>query len=378
MRVVVAGAGVFGATCALTCRERGHEVVLVDPGPLPHPDAASTDLSKLVRMDYGANRFYTAQMERALEGWRSWNQTWPRPLFHEEGMLVLSHTMEAGSFEGDSLRVLDHRGHAVRPVRPGHLTRDFPHWRGFDAGYFNPVAGWAESGAVVAALLERAMALGVVHRAARVLGLLGEDPVCGLLTTGGTLEADVVVVAPGCWLGGLLPELADRVRAVGQPVLHFAPPDPDGWRAPQYPPWAADIANTGWYGFPANADGIVKVANHGPGRVLDPDGPREVDPSWEARFRAFFRAHLPALADAPLVGSRLCVYADSFDGDFFIGRHPARSGLVVSGGGSGHGFKFAPLLGAWAAACVEGGEGPARFGLRELGERRTEDARHDG
>ena len=64
------GGGIFGVTAALALRARGHEVTLVDPGPLPHPLAESTDISKVVRIDYGADEDYTALGERALDGWR--------------------------------------------------------------------------------------------------------------------------------------------------------------------------------------------------------------------------------------------------------------------------------------------------------------------
>ena len=69
-RVLIAGAGVFGVTAAIELRKRGHPVMLVDPGPLPHPLAASTDISKVVRLEYGADEPYTALAERAVEGWR--------------------------------------------------------------------------------------------------------------------------------------------------------------------------------------------------------------------------------------------------------------------------------------------------------------------
>ena len=75
-----------------------------------------------------------------------------------------------------------------------------------------------------------------------------------------------------------------------------------------------------------------------------------------------------------MVGSRLCLYADAFDGDFVITPHPGRPGVVVATGGSGHGFKFAPILGKLIADAVEGRTNP-RFAWRALGERRTEDAR---
>jgi hypothetical protein len=75
-----------------------------------------------------------------------------------------------------------------------------------------------------------------------------------------------------------LPHLSDLMWAVGQPVFHFRVPDPARFRPPFFSVWAADIANTGWYGFPAKSDGTLKVANHGPGRLIHPDEPRQVSP----------------------------------------------------------------------------------------------------
>ena len=67
----------------------------------------------------------------------------------------------------------------------------------------------------------------------------------------------VFVVAAGVWTPVLLPELSDRMWSVGQPIFYFRPEDPDSYRAPSFPPWGADIPRSGWYGFPANPDGVV-------------------------------------------------------------------------------------------------------------------------
>ena len=88
--VVIVGAGVFGAVAALELRERGHAVTLVDRGAVPNADASSTDISKMIRMDYGADVFYHELAEAALDGWDRWNADWPEPLYHEEGFLVLA------------------------------------------------------------------------------------------------------------------------------------------------------------------------------------------------------------------------------------------------------------------------------------------------
>src|SRR5262245_2512006 len=100
---VVVGAGIFGVTAALALRSRGDRVTLVAPGPIPHPLAESTDISKIVRLDYGSDEVYTAMMEEALEGWRRWNAAWPTRLFHETGVLFMTRRpMAPGGFEHDS------------------------------------------------------------------------------------------------------------------------------------------------------------------------------------------------------------------------------------------------------------------------------------
>ncbi|RMH23089.1 MAG: FAD-dependent oxidoreductase, partial [Gemmatimonadetes bacterium] len=249
-------------------------------------------------------------------------------------------------------------------------------------GYLSLHAGWAESGRAVAWMLAQARAAGVeVREGVRVSGLLERGSrVAGVRTEDGdSIEAARVVVAAGAWTPVLLPWLADRLRVVGQPVFHLRPRDAAPYVAARFPPWAADIARTGWYGFPAAADGIVKVANHGAGVPVDPRARPDVPAVWEAHLRDFLVDARPDLADAHIAARRLCLYCDAFDGDFWIAADPAREGLVVAAGGSGHGFKFAPVLGEIVANVLEGrpDEWAPRFAWREAGARRREAARWD-
>ncbi|MCA9514789.1 MAG: FAD-binding oxidoreductase, partial [Myxococcales bacterium] len=162
---VVIGAGVFGVAAAKELRARGHAVTLVDPGPVPHPLAASTDVSKLVRGDYGHDALYTGLMAEALPLWARWNATLPRPLVHFSGWTVLSTTpMAPGTYEGDSFAALEARGAVPERLDAGAIARRFPAWGegGFVDGYVNPRVGWTESGEVVARLVAEAVAAGVV------------------------------------------------------------------------------------------------------------------------------------------------------------------------------------------------------------------------
>jgi glycine/D-amino acid oxidase-like deaminating enzyme len=237
-------------------------VTLLDPHALPYEGASSTDVSKLVRMDYGTDVLYHELAELALEGWDRWNRDWPRPPYHEDGLLVLSRgPMSPGGFEHESWRVLRERGHEPQRMTADALARRFPAWRAgvYSDGYYNGRAGWAESGLVVERLLRLCDALGVRRRAAalrapvattasaathttsathatvatparpatsassaaepaartaphQVQLLLDPDSrVRGVRTAGGeVLEADAVVVCAGAWTPILLPWLGDR------------------------------------------------------------------------------------------------------------------------------------------------------------------------
>ncbi|MEL6271858.1 MAG: FAD-dependent oxidoreductase [Chloroflexota bacterium] len=384
-KIIVVGAGIFGVTAALELKSRGHDVSIFDPGPIPHPEASSTDITKMIRMDYGTDTLYYNMMEQAFEGWRAWNAEWGEDLFHEDGFLLMRKDPFApGIYEQDCFDELTKRGHNPTRVNSEKLAADHPMWNAevYADGYRNDVAGWAQSGRVVEKLSERMREVGIsIHEGAAMQSLLQSDgTVTGIVTADGIEHtADVVIVAAGAWTPVLLPELEDVMWPTGHPVIHFDPPNPDDFRPPTFRPWSADISRTGWYGFPLHPTGVVKIANHGDGIPVDPPGEKVVPQEWIDRALAFVKETFPALADAPIMKTRLCMYCDTWDGDLWVDHDPNRPGLVVASGGSGHGFKFAPVLGGLIADVVEKRPNPfaERFAWRERGELRRESARFD-
>src|SRR6516225_1542847 len=398
-KIIVVGAGINGVTAAIELRKRGHDVALVDPGPLPHALAASTDISKAVRAAYGADEDYTALAERSIKLWRQWNEEFGTKLYHQVGvMFVRRRKMEPGDFEYESLKLLERRGHKVARMDTPELWKRFPAWNPelYRDGVLEIEAGYAESGRAVARLVERAKALGVeLHDGVRFVQLHETDGrVKGVVLAGrqpdavipsgakqsrGTprqalevtprapstslgmtsLPADFVVMAVGAWTPYLLPFTRTFFRATGQPVFHLQPSEPELFAPEQFPVFGADITTTGYYGFPINRDGVVKIANHGAGREMSPDSAeRVVTSDDEKNLRQFLTSTFPPLAEAPIGYTRVCMYCDTHDGHFWIARDPGREGLVVAAGDSGHGFKFAPVLGEIIADAVEGKDNP--------------------
>ena len=379
-RIVVLGGGLFGLSGAIELARRGHWVALFDPGPIPHPDAASTDLSKIVRPDYGADELYTELAERSIDGWRAWNEAWGEELFHPTGLVVLCRApLEQRAVESATFELLRRRGHAPQALDARAIAERFPLWRAgrFVAGYVSPRAGWVASGRAIARLARDAREAGVeVVEGARARPLaLAPGPLREVaFEDGARVAADVVLLAAGAWTAVLHPALGDRLWATAQPVTLLAPDDPSAFRGPAFPVWAADITRDGWYGFPATDEGVLKVANHGTGERVQPAVARDLPASEEARARAFLADALPSAADAPRVGGRRCLYSDSFDGDFLVAADPDRPGLVVAAGGSGHAFKFAPVLGGPIADACEGRTDArlARWAWRARGTLRTD------
>ena len=363
--VVVVGAGINGVTAAIELKKRGHKVILLDPGPLPHPLAASTDISKAVRTAYGADEEYAALAERSIPLWREWNRQFETELYHEIGFLFLrQQQMQPGDFEFESLRVLEQEGRKVERIDSATLRERFPAWKAehYRDGFFERQAGYVESGRVVALLIERAKSLGVELREGNQFTGLdeGDGRVKGvLLDNGQRISGDLVVMAVGAWTPYVLPFTRKFFRATGQPVFHLKPRQPELFAPERFPVFGADISTTGYYGFPLSRYGVVKIANHGPGREMSPDSPeRAVTPQEEKDLREFLSWTFPTLTDALIVYKRICLYCDTRDGHFWIAPDPERPGLVVATGDSGHGFKFAPVLGEIVADAVEGKSNP--------------------
>ncbi len=358
---LVVGAGIFGVTTALSLRSRGYGVTLIDPGPLPYPLAASTDVSKVVRMEYGSNRQYMQMVIRAIEGFHGWNELFGETLYHETGVLAATKEhMDNSEFVNDSYRMLLEEGQSPERLSGEEITRRFPAWTTgvYVDGFYNPRGGYAESGRVVGKLVELAMANGVDVRPGQTADqlLLNGGRMEGMQTReGAAFNSAHTVVAAGSWTPWLLPELQSVMKATGHPIFHLDPKDPAPFTAPEFVVFFGDTARTGWYGFPMLREGVIKISRHGVGIALHPEhDERTVYEEDFAQLRIFLEDTFPALLDAEITYTRRCLYNDTLDEHFWIDHHPEIEGLSIATGGSGHGFKFGPVLGDLIADVVEG------------------------
>lgn len=370
--VLVVGAGIFGLTAAINLRERGRIVTVLDPGPIPHPLAASTDISKVVRMEYGADEAYLLMAAAAREGWLRWNEELGETLYHDWGVtMVAREPMQPGGYEHDSYQMLLKHGFSPERLDADEISRRFPAWQPgrYVDGYFHAQGGWVESGRVITALATKAQQMGVALCSGQTVREVGRER--GRVSTihtaeGQTYSAGEVIICAGTWTPLLVPELVPVMKSTGHPVFHLKPADPTLFQNPHFTVFTAAISQSGWYGFPWHPQAqVVKIANHGIGQQLHPaQDERVVTPADEAHLRSFLADTFPALVEAPIVYTRRCLYSDTLDGHFWMDRHPEVAWLTVAAGGSGHAFKFGPLLGSLIADTLDDQPNPYRAKFR--------------
>lgn len=362
--ILIIGGGIFGITAAVELAKRKYKVGLINPDSIPHHLAASTDITKAVRMEYGSDKEYFKMAERAISIFHEWNDFFKKDLYHEVGYLMLCKDKiesETQTYEGESYKNLMGAGYASNRMNSESLAKNFPVVNTFnytDANY-NPKGGYVESEKLVATLADYARSLGVeiIERQTANEIIVDKGQVNAVRTKeGNTYSCGHAVVAAGANTSYLLPELKPYMKATGHPVFWLKPSDPTPFTPPNFSVFTADISNSGWYGFPYLPHlGVVKIAKHTNGIEIHPDkDDRQIRDEEVKDMREFLKMTFPSLVDAPLVFTRRCLYNDTLDGHFWIDKHPEIKGLSVSSGGSGHGLKMAPVLGEMTADVIEG------------------------
>jgi len=377
---VVVGAGIFGVTTALKLKEEGHTVAILNPDAIPHHLAASTDISKAVRVEYGSDLEYMDMAAECVEGWRDWNDLYGETLYHETGF-ILATSQPLGSdedaYDFTSYQNLLKKGFKPERFDAKELEKRFPAFNTeqYIDGFFHAVGGFVLSGRVVEAVLKRASDKGVdVYEGQTVEKIVCENGRVVAVETreGQRYYCGHAVICAGNFTPYLVPELKPYMRVTGHPVFHLKPSKPELFTPPNFSVFGADISTTGWYGFPYHPiEKVVKIANHGVGREIHPEyDDRVVTKEQEQRLREFLQLTFHSLVNDPIVYTRLCCYTDTLDGHFWIDNHPDIKGLSIGSGGSGHGMKMAPVLGDMIASVALGGshKWSGRYRWRQLTE----------
>ncbi len=365
--VAVVGAGVFGAWIAYRLQQAGRRVALLDAYGPGNARASSGGQTRVIRMGYGDQEIYTRWSARSLDQWKSLVQPIGRPsLFQQVGVLWMARGEDPLTTK--TLATLDRLAIFHEKLDRAELDRRWPQ---IDFGpntwaIHEPESGFLVAFHAVQAVVQMAGAAGVEYLQEAVVPPDGTGRLGSVDTRSGRkVRAGIFVFAAGPWLPKLFPGLlGERIFPTRQEVFYFGPPAGDARFAPPAMPVWVDFAEE-IYGIPDFKGRGFKVAPDRHGAAFDPDtGSRVITPETLSRVRDFVGRRFPALKEAPLVGSEVCQYENTSNGDFLIDRHPERENVWLVGGGSGHGFKHGPAVGDYVAERIlQGGAPEARFSL---------------
>jgi sarcosine oxidase len=229
------------------------------------------------------------------------------------------------------------------------VMRRFPAFRIPDhyAGVVQPDGGFLDVEPSVAAMVALAKAAGAEVRTGETVRAVapGASGV-RIETAGGSIDAGSAIVAAGAWLPKLLPDLPVKLRVTRQVQAWFQAQDAAPFAFGRFPVFLLESRHGVHYGFPPHGGSGVKIAkHHHADEAVDPDTTdRTVSEADQAMIRAALAEHIPA-ANGRMLAAKTCLYTVTPDHDFIIDQHPSAPNMIVASPCSGHGFKFAPVIG---------------------------------
>jgi sarcosine oxidase len=339
--VIVVGLGAMGsaATYQLACR--GQRVLGIDAFAPGHTLGSSHGESRIIRMAYYEHPNYVPLLRRAYATWETTQAEARCELLRITGGVFVGRP-DSPLVEG-SLRSA--REHALphELLDTSTLRRRFAGLRPSEdeVAVFEERAGVLFPERCVESHLELAVGRGAeVRHSEPVVGWLANSDEVAVHTSSGRYSAGRLVLTAGAWMPRLLPGLDLRLRVERIAVVWFEP------RVPlELPIYIWDTGQSAFYGVPHLEWPGAKVGRHHQGQPVDPDAVnREASQADEDPIRAFVASRIPDLA-GPTARRMICLYTNTPDENFAIDVHPQHTNVVFAAGFSGHGFKFASVVG---------------------------------
>ena len=326
LRVAVIGAGVMGAAAARALARDGHQVTVFEQFAFGHNRGSSHGATRVFRFSY-PDPTYVAMAMESLGLWRELEQETGEDLLRTTGGL------DAGKALDDHVHALQACGAECEVLDREEAAARFP-WLSPGEGplLFQGDGGITSAERSVRAFLTSAEEHGAALRPDTKVTAISSE---GVETGWGTVEADVVVVTAGGWVKELVAPLGIDVptRPTRETVAYF---DFDEPRLTTLVEWG----DPSIYCLP-NGDGVLKTGEHQAGDTTDPDEEGRVDEESVTRLSEWVAQRFPAANPKPL-HAETCIYTNTPDDRFVLERH---GDVVVGSPCSGHGFKFAPLIG---------------------------------
>jgi sarcosine oxidase len=353
---IVLGLGGMGSAAAYHLARRGHRVLGLDAHPRGHREGSSHGHSRIIREAYFEAPEYVPLVRRSYALWRELEPESGRQLLSIVGGLNIGRP--DGELVSGALASVRKCDIPHEYLTPDELSARFPGFRLADdmVGLYEASAGILQPEECVAAHLDRAAEHGAELRHGEpVRRWRAKGAGVQVETDGGAYGGARLVIAAGPWASEVLGALQIPLEVVRKVNVHFEPTRPQLFAPDQCPVYIWDVPEGQYFGFPNLPGQGVKVGRHDGGEVCTPRTiRRDVDRDEIEELRTAFDRYMPGVT-GDVKSTLTCMYTNTPDRDFVVDRHPDHPQIVYACGFSGHGFKFASVMGETLAdLAIEG------------------------
>lgn len=356
--VIVLGIGGMGSAALAELARRGRRVLGIEQFAIGHDQGSSHGRTRIIRTAYFEHPAYVPLVRRAFERWRELEQA------HGSTLLTACPCLTLGPEEGELVQgvLRSARDHALRIERLTieEVRQRFPAFH-VEEGYVGVLehdAGILRVEDCVHAFVERARKLGAeCHVNERVISWKSTPSAMEVVTDRASYHADRLIITAGPWAGQLLQREGVPLSLMRQVTMWFRAEPTEQFQLGSFPVFIVDTQGEFFYGFPQIDEHGLKVARHYGGVTCQ--RPEEIDRAMtdddDRQVRDFLAKYLPG-ANGERRDASVCIYTLTPDHHFIIDQHPDEERVVLAAGFSGHGYKFAPMVGEILADLVEHGQ----------------------
>ena len=355
--VIVVGVGGMGSATSYYLARRGKRVLGLERFGIPHAMGSSHGHTRIIRLAYYEHPSYVLLLKRAYELWREIQQAVGERLLH------ITESIDAGpedswvfkgSWESCKLHDLPHEvltGAELHRRYPGyHLPADH-------LALVQPEGGFLTPEKCIVSYVMAAQARGAeIHARERVLEWEPLEGGVRVRTDRGLYEADKLVVTAGAWDGELLDVLDGLAVPERQVLAWLQPTRPERFRADVFPVFNLLVDEGRFYGFPVfGVPGFKFGKYHHLEQMVDPETvDREAHDYDEQLLRDFAERYFPD-GCGPTMDLQSCMFTNTPDNHFVLDLHPEYPQVSFASPCSGHGYKFASVIGEIMADLAETG-----------------------
>lgn len=351
---IVLGVGSMGSSACYHLAKRGYSVLGIEQFTIPHTQGSHSGQSRIIRKAYFEHSDYVPLLQKAYDNWAALEEESGVQMYFKTGFvyfgrpdhLLLKGVRESSQKYNIELNEIDRTG----------ISKNFPQFNipeDYDC-LIEPDAGFVTPERSILVHTEMALRHGAsINTKEKVLEWTKEGGTFQVKTDKATYSCKKLVVTTGAWANMNLPSLKPKMKVTRQMIAWVIPKKWEDFTLSNFSCWTvADHTNQGlFYGFPTLETGKfgtpigLKVGHHFRGAEYHPDHVnREVDREEEEILISFLNRFIPNAYKSTHV-MKTCLYVNSPDENFIIDTLSEDEDVVIGVGFSGHGFKFAPVIG---------------------------------